>query len=329
MSRFISGAITAGQGCSAFEQSLDPQVRPRVQVLLLNRAGLTLAGTSAGRIATRQPGFARKGRHEPLRSEHDRNRRYGRWPAASAMPPHRDRDVPGCPRPPVYQARGRAWMVDANESRTRFPRKGQLVRAFQAFPLCSTRKLLTCWDVRRPAGWPAPFLATIGNWTLFSERRRVCPEKQSGSGSAGPWWLIIGPRTHLSLGMGASPPKPRLIPHTGLDEIRAGRHRRPSARRVLFPLPAPVCVHERVRNHHRWTRHRKREAIEFYPDDVVRHVLEVTYQYVPTDTQRTETGLHQVDPATYDRLRIGSPVKVRPCAKRWAFRGESVLLPVR
>ncbi len=55
----------------------------------------------------------------------------------------------------------------------------------------------------------------------------------------------------------------------------------------------------------------KREAIEFYGDDLVRHVLEVTYRYVPADTQRPETGLHQVDSATYDRVRTGSPVKVR------------------
>ncbi len=49
----------------------------------------------------------------------------------------------------------------------------------------------------------------------------------------------------------------------------------------------------------------------------MRHVLEVTYRYVPADTQRSETGLHQVDPSTCDRVGIGSPVKVRYAPSRF------------
>jgi hypothetical protein len=70
----------------------------------------------------------------------------------------------------------------------------------------------------------------------------------------------------------------------------------------------------------------KREAIEFYQDDVVRHVLEMTYQYLPADTQRPDTGLHQVDPATYDRFRIGSPVKVRYSPSRF-MRSLPIVAP--
>jgi hypothetical protein len=55
----------------------------------------------------------------------------------------------------------------------------------------------------------------------------------------------------------------------------------------------------------------KQERVEFHHDDAVRHALEVTYQYVPAGAQRPETSVHQVDPSTYDRLHIGSPVKVR------------------
>jgi hypothetical protein len=55
----------------------------------------------------------------------------------------------------------------------------------------------------------------------------------------------------------------------------------------------------------------KQERIEFYHDDAARHALEVTYRYVPADTRQPETSLHQVDPSTYDRLQVGSPVHVR------------------
>src|SRR5215469_5674052 len=98
MSRFMSGAITAAQGSSAFEQSLYLQVRQRVQAPLLSRVDRTQDGTSAGRIAA-WPWLVRKGRLEPLHSALDRNRGYDRKPAASAMPPHRDRDVLEYPQP--------------------------------------------------------------------------------------------------------------------------------------------------------------------------------------------------------------------------------------
>ena len=54
---------------------------------------------------------------------------------------------------PSLSRRGavRVRLVDAKESKTSFHPQGPAVRAFQAFPvwfpLCFTRKLLTCWDV--------------------------------------------------------------------------------------------------------------------------------------------------------------------------------------
>lgn len=55
----------------------------------------------------------------------------------------------------------------------------------------------------------------------------------------------------------------------------------------------------------------KREAILLPGGDAWRHVFEVTYQYQPPDSPYPETASHQVDPALYSRLRVGSPVRVR------------------
>ena len=55
----------------------------------------------------------------------------------------------------------------------------------------------------------------------------------------------------------------------------------------------------------------KRESIEMRGYDRWRHALEVTYRYTPGDTGVAETGTHQVDPSLFDRLQVGSPVKVR------------------
>lgn len=55
----------------------------------------------------------------------------------------------------------------------------------------------------------------------------------------------------------------------------------------------------------------KQESIQMRGYDRWRHVLEVTYRYIPADTRVAETGTHQVDPSLFDRLQVGSKVKVR------------------
>jgi hypothetical protein len=55
----------------------------------------------------------------------------------------------------------------------------------------------------------------------------------------------------------------------------------------------------------------KREAITMPLDDTWRHEFEIGYTYQPRDQKHPRLGRHLVDAAVYDRLHVGSQVKVR------------------
>jgi hypothetical protein len=55
----------------------------------------------------------------------------------------------------------------------------------------------------------------------------------------------------------------------------------------------------------------KREAITMPLDDTWRHEFEIAYTYQPRDQRHPRMGRHPVDAALYDRLHVGSAVKVR------------------
>lgn len=72
----------------------------------------------------------------------------------------------------------------------------------------------------------------------------------------------------------------------------------------------------------------KREAILLGGGDGWLRVLEVAYRYRPADAALPEEASHNVDVATYDRLRIGQPVRIHytpsPLLRHWAGVGSFI-----
>src|SRR6266436_1374979 len=62
----------------------------------------------------------------------------------------------------------------------------------------------------------------------------------------------------------------------------------------------------------------KHEAIELMGNDRSFPEFIVSLRYQPLDSDEPETATSRIDPALYDRLKVGSPVEVRYLPWKWA-----------